>query len=180
MDAHTSGLQAIDHTDCLRQWLELSSEDFLQQVRTYTTGKDLNCFLDQKASITICRGMGDKYDYYASWEEVTELTNFIFQAKMFGEEEEEEEDWQGAGRLFLALCMIRTERKPDPEHGFSLLEQFTDPRAVRQVTAAHYLGYALRCFNSGFSDGGISMDGQAWLKCQKDQSICLLYAKMLE
>lgn len=179
MDAHTSGLQAIDHTDRLRQWLEFSSEDFLQQVRTYTAGTDLNCFLNQKAYITICRGMGDKYDYYASWEEVTELTNFIFQKKMLGEEEEDE-DWQGAGRLFLALCIIRTERNPDPERGFSLLEQFPDPRAVRQVTAAHYLGYALRCFNSGISDVGISMDDQSWLRCQSDQSLCPLYAKMFE
>ncbi|KAG7402702.1 hypothetical protein Forpe1208_v017030 [Fusarium oxysporum f. sp. rapae] len=178
MDAHTTGLQAIDHTDRLRQWLELSSGDFIWQVRTYTTGKDLNCFLDRKAYITICRGIGDNYDKYVSWEEVTELTNFIFQEKMFGEEEEE--DWQGAGRLFVALCFIRADRESDPEHSFSLLEQFIDPRAIRQVTAAHYLDYALRCFNAGLSFKGIRMGDQRWLKCIRDQWICPYFARIME
>ena len=93
--------------------------------------------------------------------------------------EEEEKDWQGAGRLFVALCIIRTERKLDPERGFSFSE-LTDPRAVRRVSAAHYLGYALRCFNSGLRNRGINMNDKAWIRCQKNRPICPLYAKILE
>ena len=112
------------------------------------------------------------YSSYGKWKEVMKVTNTLFGKEVFNQEQR----WLEAGCLFVALSQYRAKLELDRGEPFP--NEWMNGRFLSPVKAYHYLGFARRCFNSGFKyPARVEIPPQLWMDCQSDLQVCISQAE---
>lgn len=133
-------------------------------------------FPDKDVLDTIYSGFDETNSWFGKWSEPVKVANALFGRAVF---DDCNEQWFGAGRLFIALCIYRATLEQNRGEPFPT--ECVDGKTLWPVSATIYLGFARRCFNSGLSwPTGVRISLQEWKTCQSDLGFCISRAKKME
>ena len=144
---------------------ELNAQQFADEV--LSDAKPDFVYLSNKAKTILWQNTTEPMKPHSEeWPNVVTLTNLLFRKDIgFAKETP---DWPRAGCLYATICIqqckkMSTKELPEP--------MFLNGELIIPTYPHEYLGYARRCFNSGFTQAGIYADVEIskdnWKKCQR-------------